>query len=255
MTSREMVIDRASGRLICGGPEEVNATQPLLDILIEERGWNPEQIVSRPKQWRVPVSPSNERRWPVDVAIFESAEHCRMEEHVKILCECKRPDEKTGILQLKIYLDREPHARMGIWFNGTDYSIIYKTKDGYQQAPPGTRIPDPSDPLSPDDKLTTVTYDRLCEAPSLVPVVRRIRDRLAAQDTNVNRDEEILPDLSSLLLLKILDEQAYRLRPRIEMKFQLQEGKRKETAKHIKKVLWRESRRTQRSSDAPIYVL
>ena len=166
-----------------------------------------------------------------------------MEEYVKILCECKRPDEETGILQLKIYLDREPHARMGIWFNGTDYSIIYKTKDGYKQAPPGTRIPGPTDPLSLDDKLTTVTYDRLCEAPSLVPVVRRIRDRLAAQDTNVNRDEEILPDLSSLLLLKILDEQAHRLRPRTEVEFQLQKGDRKATAKYIKRILWREGRR------------
>ena len=243
MASRENVIDRASGRLILGGPEEVNATQPLLDILIEERGWNPEQIVSRPKQWRVPTSPSNKRQWPIDIAIFESAAHRRLEEHVKILCECKRPDEKTGILQLKIYLDREPHARMGIWFNGTDYSIIFKTKDGYKQAPPGTRIPGPSDPLSPEDKQTTVTYDQLCEAPSLVPVVRRIRDRLAAQDTNVNRDEEILPDLSSLLLLKILDEQAHRLRPRREVEFQLQQGNRRATAKHIKRILWRESKR------------
>ena len=46
-----------------------------------------------------------------------------------------------------------------------------------------------------------------------------------AQDTNVNRDEEILPDLSSLLLLKILDEQAHRLRPGEALEFQRQEGR------------------------------
>ena len=64
-----------------------------------------------------------------------------------------------------------------------------------------------------------------------------------AQDTNVNRDEEILPDLSSLLLLKILDEQAHRLRPDEALEFRRQEGKREETAKHVKTMLQREARK------------
>ena len=37
------------------------------------------------------------------------------------------PDEKSGLQQLKMYLGREPHARTGIWFNGIDYTIVYKT--------------------------------------------------------------------------------------------------------------------------------
>ena len=243
MQGTHILIDRASGRPIGAGPEEVDATQPLLAILIEERGWEPGQIVSRPRQWRVPASPSDQRRWPVDIAIFDSPAHRRDEGHVQILCECKRPDEKSGMRQLKMYLDREPHAKVGIWFNGIDYAIVYKTKDGYEQAPAGTRIPGPADPLEPDGAPATWTYDRLSEAPSLVPVVRRIRDRLAAQDTNVNRDEEILPDLSSLLLLKILDEQAHRLHPDTALEFQRQQGERKETAKHIKTMLSREAKR------------
>ena len=242
MAERKPILDRASGRLISAGPEEVDATQPLLDILIDECGWDRNQIVSRP-QWRVPGSPSDKRRWPVDVAIFDSPAHCRKEEHVQILCECKRPDEKSGMQQLKMYLDREPHARMGIWFNGIDYAIVYKTKEGYEQAPAGTRIPGPTDPLEPDGTPATMTYARLSKAPSLVPVVRRIRDRLAAQDTNVNRDEEILPDLSSLLLLKILDEQAHRLQPGEALEFQRQEGKREDTAKHVKAMLQREAKK------------
>ena len=242
MAERKPILDRASGRLIGAGPEEVDATQPLLDVLVDERGWDQGQIVSRP-QWRVPGSPSDRRRWPVDVAIFDSPAHRGKEEHVQILCECKRPDEKSGMQQLKMYLDREPHAKVGIWFNGIDYAIVYKTKAGYEQAPAGTRIPGPADPLEPDGAPTTLTYDGLSKAPSLVPVVRRIRDRLAAQDTNVNRDEEILPDLSSLLLLKILDEQAHRLRPGEALEFQSQEGKRKETAKHVKTALQREAKK------------
>ena len=244
MTAKREIIDRASGRLILAGPEEINATQPLLTILIEERGWDPSQIVSRPKQWRVPGSPSQSRDWPVDIAIFDSPAYARDEEHVRILCECKRPDEKSGLLQLKIYLDREPHARAGIWFDGIDHTVIYKTTDGYAQAPPGTPIPGPGDSLELDGTPTVLTYARLSKVASLVPLVHRIRNRLAAQDANVNRDEEILPDLSSLLLLKILDEQAHRLRRDTPLEFQRQPaGTRKATARHIKAMLAREAKK------------
>ncbi len=235
------VIDRASGRLISGGPEEVNATQPLLEILIEERGWEPGQIVSRPKQWRVPSAPSGKREWPVDVAIFDGVAHARNEDHVRILCECKRPDEKSGLRQLKIYLDREPHAKAGVWFNGVDHVVVYKTAHGYERAPPGAPIPGPGDSLSLDSLPEALSYDLLVKAVSLVPLFQRIRNRLAAQDANVNRDEEILPDLSSLLLLKILDETAHRLRRDEPLEFQCQPGAPKATAQHIRKFLRREA--------------
>ena len=228
MAKREEIIDRASGRLIVAGPEKIDATQPLLTNLIEERGWDPNQIVSRPTQWRVPgrrpwmarcrsrrapprtsrrspsgvfrtcASPSQSRAWPV-VAIFDSPSHVREADQVRVLCQCKRPDESTGLRQFKIYLDREPPARAGIWFNGIDHAVIYKTRQGYQQAPAGTPILGPGDPLEPDGTPTTLTYDQLSKAASLVPLFNRIRNRLAARDANVNRDEEILPALSSLL--------------------------------------------------------
>jgi len=71
----------------------------------------------------------------------------------------------------------------------------------------------------------------------LVPLFKRIRDKLAAQDTNVNRDEEILPDLSSLLLLKILDEQANKLSPRRPLSFQAKGEDRRATSQHIRQLL------------------
>ena len=145
------------------------------------------------------------------MAIFDASANARIPDHILIICECKRPDESSGIDQLKVYLDREPHARVGVWFNGLDHAVLYKTSTGYTVAPVGTPIPGPQDPLHPGKRTALLTYPALRKAPSLVPLFRRIRDRLAAQDTNVNRDEEILPDLSSLLLLKILAR--LRLRP------------------------------------------
>ena len=234
-------IDRVSGRIITAGPEEINATQPLLEILTKEAGWDPGQIVSRPRQWRVPASPSGKRRWPVDVAMFSDSEHLRDPEHAIIFCECKRPDIETGVEQLKIYLDREPHARVGVWFNGVDHAVVYKTSDGYEVAPDGTPIPTPQDPLAPVG-AKVLTHGDLRDAPSLVPVFKRIRDRLATLDQNVNRDEEILPDISLLLLLKILDEQRHRFTPKRTLAFQIDESPAK-TARRIRELLVTEVKR------------
>ena len=127
---KKQVLDRVSGRLVMAGPEEVNATQPLVELLVDESGWDADQLVTRP-QWRVPASLSGKRQWPVDVAIFDDPKNVRDPEHVRIICECKCPDDETGIAQLKVYLDREPHARVGIWFNGLEHTIVYKT--GFRQ--------------------------------------------------------------------------------------------------------------------------
>ena len=234
----KFVVDRASGRIISASEEEINATQPLLEILIDEAGWKAEQIVSRPNQWRVQSSPSNKRIWPIDIAIFSDEKHARDPEHIQIICECKRPDVTTGIEQLKIYMDREPHARVGIWFNGIDHKIVYKTSTGYSIAQDGTPIPTPNGPLVPVGKKA-LTYSDLKVAPSLVPLFRRIRDRLATLDRNVNRDEEILPDISLLLLLKIRDEQDHRFSSSKPLSFQISVTVEK-TAKEIRDLLQRE---------------
>ena len=237
----EFLIDRASGRIISAGPEEIDATQPLLEALIGEAGWQAEQIVSRPRQWKVPASPSGKREWPVDIAIFDDLARVRDPEHITIICECKRPDVDTGIEQLKIYLDREPHARVGVWFNGIDHAIIYKTAAGYVRAADGTPLPTPRDPLAPVGQRVLTEPD-LRQAPSLVPVFRRIRDRMATLDRNVNRDEEILPDISLLLLLKILDEQSHRFTPRTPLAFQIDDNA-KRTAKRVRELLTAEVKR------------
>jgi len=234
------VFDRVSGRLISAGPEEIDTTQPLLDYLIRVAGWEPEQIVSKPNQWRVRASPSGRRVWPVDIAIFDRPENVRDPDHIIIICECKQPEEESGIEQLNIYLDREPNAKIGIWYDGINHAIIYKTPEGYVPAGPGTPIPTVRDPLVPIGSKI-LTYEDLIKATSLVPIFKRIRDRLATMDTNVNRDEEILPDISILLLLKILDEQAHRLTPQAPLEFQVDEDVER-TASRIKQLLERSIR-------------
>ena len=124
---------------------------------------------------------------------------------------------------------------MGIWFNGIDYKIIYKTVSGYEEAPDGTPIPTPKDPLAPLGKRILKMGD-LRNPPSLVPVFRRIRDRLATLDRHVNRDEEILPDISLLLLLKIRDEQDHKFKPKAPLNFQI-DGDAKQTTARIKEFL------------------
>lgn len=39
MVEGKFTVDKVTGRIISAGPEEVDATQPLLEILIEEAGW------------------------------------------------------------------------------------------------------------------------------------------------------------------------------------------------------------------------
>ncbi len=233
-------LDLVTGRLVVAGPEENEATQPLLEALTAEAGWNPGQIISRP-QWRVPPHPSGKREWPVDVAIFESSVTVGDPNHVRIICECKQPKENAGIVQLKTYLDREPEARVGIWFNGYDHAIVYKTRGGFEVAPAGTPIPTPRDPYKPVGQRT-LNYGSLRTPPSLVPVFQRIRNRLAALDSNINRDEEILPDLSLLLLLKILDEQRNQRKPRRPVSIQIDESP-EVTAARIRALLVQEVKR------------
>lgn len=64
-------------------------------------------------------------------------------------------------------------------------------------------------------------YGDLVPPPNLGEIFRRLRDRIAAQDSRVNRDELILDDLANLLLCKIADEQAGEIDPGRPLAFQV----------------------------------
>lgn len=218
---RRVIVDALSGRPVVAGPEEVDATQPLIFHLVQRLGWKPGQMMSRP-QWRVPRTPSADRTagFPVDLAIFDSPEFQGDPDHVRIICECKAPDEETGVGELKTYLGLEPEARLGIWFNGQAHALVYKTPDGFAVhdfAP----IPRPGDPLAPWAAKRPLRFEDLDPPPNLGEVFRRLRDHIASQDSHVNRDEFILNDLANLLICKIADEQAGEMEPDRPMAFQL----------------------------------
>lgn len=217
---RAVVLDALSGREIIAGEEEQEATQPLVFHLVQRLGWSPKQIISRP-QWRVPASPSGARKdgFPVDLAIFDSPEHVGHPDHVRILVECKAPNEKKGVGQLKTYLGLEPEARMGIWFNGRSHVIVWKLRDGFAVSDIAP-MPRPSDPLTPTTGKRPRRYEDLMPPPHLGRVFSRLRDDIAAQDSHVNRDEFILNDLANLLICKIVDEQAGEASPERTLAFQ-----------------------------------
>ncbi len=217
---RAVVIDALSGRQVPAGPEEVDATQPLIYYLTQRLGWNPRQMMARP-QWRVPKSPSGSRTagYPCDIAIFDSPEHVGDPRHVRVLCECKAPNIDEGIDQLKTYLSLEPEARLGIWFNGQRHTLVFKLADRFvvsEYSP----IPRPTDPLTPAEANPPRTYDDLLPPPNMGEIFWRLRDRIAAQDTKVNRDEYILNDLANLLVCKIADEQLGESEPERHLAFQ-----------------------------------
>ncbi len=216
-----VVIDALSGRQIIAGDEETEATQPLVQYLIQRLGWSPKQIMTRP-QWRVPRTPSGARSagFPVDLAIFSSPDHLGSEDHVRIIVECKAPTVEDGIRELKTYLGLEPEARLGIWFNGTKHVLVYKLESGFvinEYAP----IPRPTDPLTPTKAKVPLRFRDLVPPPRLGEIFSRLRDQIAAQDSHVNRDEFILNDLANLLICKIAEEQDAELKPEKTMVFQL----------------------------------
>jgi type I restriction enzyme M protein len=230
---RAVIVDQLSGREIVAGPEELSATQPLIFYLTQRLGWSPRQILTRP-QWRVPRTPSGPRSagYPVDIAIFDSIESHGDPDHIRIICECKAPDVTTGISELKTYLSMEPEARLGVWFNGSKHALVYKLPHGFQ-VDENSRIPRPTDPLSPTAAQPPLRFDDLTEPPNLGEVFRKLRDQIAGQDSHVNRDEFILNDLANLLICKIADEQDGEVAPDRPLAFQLA-GSRDATAENIR---------------------
>ena len=121
----DYINDYISGERVKSSPEEIEAVQPFSRKLVEEYGYQKNQIQTRP-QFRVRERPSGKDTYPIDIAIFEDDN--KHEDNLSIIIECKRKTRKDGEKQLKIYM-RMSTAQIGIWYNGKDHLYLQKTFD------------------------------------------------------------------------------------------------------------------------------
>ena len=203
-TEGSKIIDYISGQMVEAGPEEVETTQPFSKLLVEDYGYPPEHVQTRP-QYRVKASPSDRSRSvPVDIAVFNSPNHTP--DSLYMIVECKAPAEKseeTHDKQIFNYLNWS-QATIGVWTNGEEREIYLKTPEGSQFSYKKL----PSLPRFGESPQEIGQYRRkdLRTPQNLQQVFRTIRSHLAGNAKGTTRDESIARQMINLIFCKIYDE-------------------------------------------------
>jgi hypothetical protein len=205
------VTDEATLSRTLSGPEHQRVRLPMIKALIES-GWDQGQLRWKP-EWRVPQSPHDAAKreggksfagWPVDLVIFDDAQHVGDWEHVLAICEFKQPTLAEGVSQLEIYLAREPRARMGYWSNGSDDVRVYKLADGTFKKLRNKGLPHPGENFSQPSEKPLTYRDLVTPRPGqLRASFKRLLDVVVARDSKSTRSESQLNELCNLLLLKL----------------------------------------------------
>jgi type I restriction enzyme M protein len=195
------VRDYISGSEVRATPEEVDAVQVFARRLVEDLGYQREQLQTRP-QHRVRRAPSDEKKtYPVDIAVFE--DHRRDGAHLRMVVECKKKKRPDGRRQLELYLTMS-HAELGAWFNGDEHLYLRKRYvDGeihFDEIPAlprrGQRVEDIGRYRRKDLRATQ----------ALRPVFRDLRNHLAGNLTGITRDQMLAPQVINVLFCKVFDE-------------------------------------------------
>lgn len=196
------IFDYISGKRVKATPEETEAVQIFSKRLVEDFGYDKNQIVTHP-QYRVSRNPSDEAKsYPIDIAVFSNKK--KTEDSLFLIIECKEPKRDDGIRQLKTYLDLCP-ATLGAWFNGESHCYLQKftNKKGtndYREIPSlplnGQRLEDIGKFYRRDIKPTVY----------LRSIFKDIRFYIAGNTTGVTRDEVIASEIINILFCKIYDE-------------------------------------------------
>jgi type I restriction enzyme M protein len=197
-----MIKDYISGIEINETPEEIEAVQPYLKILVEDYNYPKDLIKSRP-QHRVKARPSdNVNEYPVDIAVFSNNK--KRDEDLEIIVECKRKNKKDGLNQLKDYL-KFSSAFIGVWFNGEEklYLRKYESKKGQIDFEEIPNIPVYGQRLEDVGKFKRKD---LKETHNLKSVFKAIRFHLAANNVGTKRDEALAQQLINIIFCKIFDE-------------------------------------------------
>lgn len=210
------------------GPEHTEVRLPLVQEL-EGLGWSKSQMMVTP-EWRVPQRPSEASKrekgqrfagFPVDIAVFDDPVYVGDYEHILVIVETKAPDEETGINQLKIYLGLEPHARLGIWTNGTRRANVFRTADGSFVVKRGAALPRPGEPLevAAPEKIKWKDL-RTPASADLERIFSRLLNVVVARDTKSTRRDDQLNHLCNLLLAKLESDKQAKIDPEAPATFQ-----------------------------------
>ena len=197
--------DYISDILVKATPEQIEAIQPFSRKLVEEYGYEKEQIQTRP-QFRVPHRPSEadkkQKTYPVDIAVFHNEN--KTDDNLFMIVECKRKTRNDGEKQLKIYLELS-RAQIGIWFNGKEHLYLQKIfdKKGKMFFKQIFTIP------KKDQRLEDVGKHKrkhLIKPRNLKLLFKDIRNYLAGMAIGITRDEVFAQEITNLLFCKIYDE-------------------------------------------------
>jgi len=195
------IIDYISGQEIKAIPEEVEAVQPFSEQLVVDYGYSKSEIQTRP-QFRVKATPSDTtKKYPVDIAIFNSNK--KDNDSLYIIVECKKKSRKDGKTQLQDYL-RLSKAKLGVWFNGEERLFLKKIEQNgevlFEEIP---NIPKKGQRLEDIGKFKRKDL----QIPhNLKLVFKTIRNHLAGNFKGATRDEELAKELINLIFCKIYDE-------------------------------------------------
>ncbi len=196
--------DFISDQLVRATPEEIEAVQVFIRLLVDDFNYKKNQIQAHP-QFRVRKRPSDETvhgGYPVDIAVFKDEEK---QGDPFMIVECKQTRQQDGIKQLKIYLNLSPGTNIGVWFNGKEHVYLRKYIDktgniNYREIP---TIPKLNQRIEDIGK-----YKRkdLVPAKNLRTIFDEMRNRLAGGITGITRDEQIADQIINILFCKIYDE-------------------------------------------------
>lgn len=196
-------------------------------------------------EWRVPQNPSEASRreagqsfkgFPVDVAIFDNPSHLGDYEHLQIIIETKAPNKKEGVNQLKIYMSLEPHVILGVWTNGSDTTLVYRTSEGKFEVVLNGVLPKAGDALVKAGASQLLWGD--LEDPStsqLKKLFNRLLNVVVSQDTKSTRRDDQLNNLCNIILAKIESDKIAKYSPTSPVPFQVFSST-LETAERIKKL-------------------
>jgi len=226
----EKIIDYISGVEVFATPEEVEAVQVFSKQLVEDYGYDKNQITTHP-QFRVKASPSDTRgKYPVDIAVFKDKK--KKDDEVYIIVECKKKNRKDGRGQLEDYL-RLSRASLGVWFNGEERLFLRKfEKSGkviFEEIP---NIPLVNQRVEDIGKFKK---KELKPTHNLKAIFKSIRNHLAANTIGATRDEVLAQQLINLIFCKLYDEKFTPLEENVRFRAGIDESA-KEIEKRIKKL-------------------